>query len=66
MFGLKQLNIGRKLPLSVAAIVILVTSITTVLAYVEVRRQLLAVAAERLGHLSTQFQGMLETSAGPA
>ena len=66
MFGLKQLNIGRKLPLSVAAIVILVTSITTVLAYVEVRRQLLAVAAERLGHLSTQFQGMLETSARQA
>jgi PAS domain S-box-containing protein len=46
-----------------AAIVVLVATITVVLAYLEVRRQLMTVAVERLNHLSAQLQDMFAVSA---
>ena len=63
MSAVRQLGIGRKLQLSVAAIVVLVASITVALGYLEVRRQLMSVATERLNQLSTQLQEMFELAA---
>lgn len=66
MMRFRAASISRRLPLSVAAIVVVVTSIMAGLAYVEVKRRLVAVATERLERVTTQVQGMLEQNARQA
>lgn len=63
MMGLQRLSIARKLPLSVAAIVVIVTTIMTSLAYLEVRRILITRASERLARVTGRLQDMMELSA---
>lgn len=63
MIGLKRLSIARKLPLSLGAIVVIVTAIMTSLAYWEVRRVLVAGASGRLTRVTGQLQDMMEASA---
>lgn len=63
MMGLQRLSIARKLPLSVAAIVVIVTTIMTSLAYLEVRRILITRASERLVRVTGRLQDMMELSA---
>ena len=59
-------SIARRLPLSVAGIVVVVTAIMTTLAYLEVRRGLVAAASERLDRVTAQLQGLLEQSSRQA
>ncbi len=63
MVAAKRFSIARKLPLSVAGIVVVVTAAMTVLAYFQVRRGLIAAASDRLSHVTHQLEDLLETSA---
>jgi PAS domain S-box-containing protein len=63
MVAAKRFSIARKLPLSVAGIVVVVTAAMTILAYFQVRRGLIAAASDRLSHVTHQLQDLLETSA---
>ncbi|MGQ0649674.1 MAG: HD domain-containing phosphohydrolase [Gemmatimonadaceae bacterium] len=63
MSAWKRLSIARKLPLSVGALVVVVTTIMATLAYLEVRRGLIDTASERLDRVTRQLQVMLEHSA---
>lgn len=63
MMGFQRLSIARKLPVSVAAIVVIVTTIMTSLAYLEVRRILITRASERLARVSGRLQNIMELSA---
>ena len=63
MIAAKRFSIAKKLPLSVGAIVVVVTTAMTVLAYFQVRRGLLTAASDRLNHVTHQLEDLLETSA---
>jgi PAS domain S-box-containing protein len=63
MVAAKRFSIARKLPLSVAGIVVVVTAAMTVLAYLQVRRGLIVAASDRLSHVTHQLEDLLETSA---
>ena len=63
MVAAKRFSIARKLPLSVAGIVVVVTAAMTILAYFQVRRGLIAAASDRLSHVTHQLEDLLETSA---
>jgi PAS domain S-box-containing protein len=47
----------------VGAIVVVVTTAMTILAYFQVRSGLIAAASDRLSHVTQQLEGLLETSA---
>src|SRR5262245_52799833 len=63
MIAAKRFTIARKLPLSVAGIVVVVTAAMTVLAYFQVRRGLISAASDRLSHVTHQLEDLLATSA---